>query len=43
MDETISFGNDGSTKISRKGTIKLGSKDAMAEKKFLIETMNHNM
>jgi hypothetical protein len=37
------FGNDNSTKIIGKGTIKLGSKDAMEKNVLLVENMKHNL
>jgi hypothetical protein len=40
---SVSFGNDNSTKIIGKGTIKIGSKNAMAENVLLVENMKHNM
>jgi hypothetical protein len=42
-DGSISFGNDNSTKIIGKGTVKLGSKDVMVENVLLVENMKHNM
>jgi hypothetical protein len=42
-DGSVSFGNDNSTKIIGKGTIKLGSKDAMEENVLLVENMKHNL
>jgi hypothetical protein len=42
-DGSVSFGNDNSTKIIGKGTVKLGSKDAKAENVLLVENMKHNM
>jgi hypothetical protein len=42
-DGSISFGNDNSTKIIGKGTVKLGSKDAMEENVLLVENMKHNL
>jgi len=40
---SISFGNNNSTMIIWKGTIKLKSKGATGENVLLIEDMNHNM
>jgi hypothetical protein len=42
-DGSISFGNDNSSKIIGKDTVKLGRKDVMAENVLLIENMKHNM
>jgi transposase InsO family protein len=42
-DGSISFGNDNSVKIIGKGTVKLGSKDTMAENVLLVENMKHNL
>jgi hypothetical protein len=42
-DGSISFGNDNSSKIIGKGTVKLGSKDTMAENVLLVENMKHNL
>jgi hypothetical protein len=42
-DGLVSFGNDNSTKIIGKGTVKLGSKDAMEENVLLVENMKHNL
>jgi hypothetical protein len=40
---SVSFGNNHSTKIIGRGTIKLGSKDAMEENVLLVEDMKHNL
>ena len=40
---TVAFGNDDSTKIMGKGTVSLGSKDAVANNVLLIENMKHNL
>ena len=40
---TITFVNDNSSKILGKGTVSLGSKDALAKNVLLIENMKHNM
>ena len=40
---TITFGNDNSSKVLGKGTVTLGSKDAVAENVLLIENMRHNL
>jgi hypothetical protein len=42
-DGSFSFGNDNSTNIIGKGTIKLGSKDATTEKNLLVKDIKHNM
>jgi hypothetical protein len=42
-DGSISFGNDNSTKIIGKGTMKLGIKDVEEENVLLFENMKHNM
>jgi hypothetical protein len=39
----ISFGNDDSTKIIGKSTIKLGSKNVKVENVLLVEDMNNNL
>ena len=40
---TVTFTNDNSTKIMGKGTISIGSKDALAKNVLLIENMKNNM
>jgi hypothetical protein len=42
-DGSVSFGNNHSTKIIGRGTIKLGRKDAMEENVLLVEDMKHNL
>jgi hypothetical protein len=42
-DGSVSFGNDNSTIIIGKGTVKLGSKDAKEENVLLVEDMKHNL
>jgi hypothetical protein len=42
-DGSVSFGNDNSTRIIGRGTIKIGSKDAKAENVLLVEDMKHNL
>jgi hypothetical protein len=42
-DGSFSFGNDNSTKIIGRGTVKLGSKDFTGENVLLIEDMKHNL
>ena len=39
----VTFGNDNLAKILGKGTISLGSKDALAKNVLLIENMKHNI
>ena len=39
---TVTFGNDGSSKILGKGRVNLGSKDAFTKNVLLIENMKHN-
>ena len=43
QDGSVSFGNDNSSKIIGRGTIKLGSKEAKAENFRLVEDMKHNL
>jgi hypothetical protein len=43
QDGSVSFGNDNSTKIIGRGTIKLGRKDAKEENVLLVEDMKHNL
>jgi hypothetical protein len=38
---SVSFGNDNSSKIIEKDTVKIGNKDAMAENVLLVENMKH--
>jgi hypothetical protein len=40
---SVFFGNDNSTIIIGRATIKFGSKDAKAENVILVEDMNHNL
>jgi hypothetical protein len=42
-DGSVSFGNDDSTKIIRKGTIRIGNKNTKAENVLLVEDMKHNL
>jgi hypothetical protein len=39
----VSFGNDNSARIIRRGTIKIGSKDSKEENVLLVEDMKHNL
>jgi hypothetical protein len=42
-DGSISFGNDDSSKIIGKGTIRIGNKNEKAENVLLVEDMKHNL
>jgi hypothetical protein len=42
-DGSVSFGNDDSTKIIGKGTIRIENKNTMAEIVQLVENMKHNI
>jgi hypothetical protein len=42
-DGSVSFGNDDSTKIIRKGTTKIGNKNTKEENVLLVEDMKHNI
>jgi hypothetical protein len=42
-DGSISFRNDGSTKIIRKGRVRIGNKNTKAENVLLVEDMKHNI
>ena len=42
-DGSVSFGNDNSSRIIGKGTIKLRSKDATTKNVLLVEYMKHNL
>jgi hypothetical protein len=42
-DGSISFENDDSTKIIRKGTIRIGNKSTKPENFLLVEDMKHNL
>ena len=39
----VSFGNDDSTKIIGKGTVRIGNKNTKAENVILVEDMKHNL
>ena len=39
----VSFGNNNSTKVLGKGTIKLGRKNSLAENVLLVDNMKHNL
>ena len=40
---SISFGNNNSTKVLGKGTVKLGSKISLAENVLLVDNMKYNL
>jgi hypothetical protein len=40
---SVSFGNDDSTKIIGKGTVRIGNKNTKAENVLLVEDMKHNI
>ena len=40
---SVSFGNKNSTKVLGKGTVKLGSKNYLAENVLLVDNMKHNL
>jgi hypothetical protein len=42
-DGSMSFGNNNSTRIIGKGTVKIGNKDTKEENVLLVEDMNHNI
>jgi hypothetical protein len=42
-DGPVSFGNDDSTKITGKGTTRIGNKNTKAENVLLAEDMKHNL
>jgi hypothetical protein len=42
-DVPVSFGNDDSTKIIGKGTVRIGNKNAKEENFLLVEYMKHNL
>jgi hypothetical protein len=42
-DGSISFGNDDSTRIIRKGIVRIGNKNTKAENVLLVEDMKHNI
>jgi hypothetical protein len=42
-DGSVSFGNDDSSKIIGKGTIRIGNKNTKAKKFILVEDMKHNL
>ena len=42
-DGSVSFGNDDSTKIIGKGTVRIGNKNEKAENVLLVEDMKHNL
>jgi hypothetical protein len=42
-DGSVSFGNDDSSKIFGKGTVRIGNKNEKAENVLLVEDMKHNL
>jgi hypothetical protein len=42
-DGSVSFGNDNSSKIIGRGTVKIGNKEAKSENVLLVEDMKHNL
>jgi hypothetical protein len=42
-DGSVSFGNDDSTKIIGKGTVRIGNKNEKAENVLLVKDMKHNL
>jgi hypothetical protein len=42
-DGSVSFGNDDSSKIIGKGTVRIGNKNEKAENVLLVEDMKHNL
>jgi hypothetical protein len=42
-DGLVSFGNDNSTKIIGKGTVRIGNKNTKVENFLLVEDMKHNL
>jgi hypothetical protein len=42
-DGSVSFGNDDSTRIIGRGTIKIGNKDTKKNNVLLVEDMEHNL
>jgi hypothetical protein len=42
-DGSVSFGNEKTSKIIGKGTVKLKSKDSMTINVLLVEYMKHNL
>jgi hypothetical protein len=42
-DGLVSFGNDDSSKIIGKGTVRIGNKNEKAENVLLVEDMKHNL
>jgi hypothetical protein len=42
-DGSLSFGNDDSTKIIGKDTVRIGNKNTKAENVLLVEDMKHNL
>ena len=42
-NESVSFGNDNSSKIIEEGTVRIGNKNEKAQNVLLIEDMKHNL
>ena len=42
-DGSVSFGNDDSSKIIGKGTVRIGNKNEKAKNVLLVEYMKHNL
>ena len=42
-DGSVSFGNDDSSKIIGKGTVRIGNKNEKVENVLLVEYMKHNL
>jgi hypothetical protein len=42
-DGSVSFGNDDSTKIIRKGIVRIGNKNTKEKNILLVEDMKHNL
>ena len=40
---SVSFGNNNSARVLGKGTVKLGSKNSLAENVLLVDNMKHNL
>ena len=40
---SVSFGNNNSTKLLGKGTVKLGSKNSLDKNVLLVDNMKHNL
>jgi hypothetical protein len=42
-DGSVSFGNNDSSKIIGRGTVRIGNKDTNSENVLLVEDMKHNL